>query len=63
MRRVVPESRGERAVPDLAGTALVSAALTAIVLPLVEGRQQGWPLWTWLTLASAPVLIAAFVAH
>lgn len=63
LRRLVPESRGERAALDLAGTTLVTAGLTAIVLPLVEGRQQGWPLWTWLTLASAPVLLAAFVAH
>ena len=26
-------------------------ALTAIVLPLVEGRQHGWPAWTWCSLA------------
>ena len=63
VRRMVPESRGERAALDLTGTALVTAGLTAVVLPLVEGRQQGWPPWTWLTLASAPVLLAAFVAH
>jgi EmrB/QacA subfamily drug resistance transporter len=63
VRRLVPESRGERAALDLAGTALVTAGLAAIILPLVEGRQQGWPAWTWLTLASAPVLIAGFVVH
>ncbi len=34
-----------------------------MVLPLVEGRQQGWPAWTWRSLAAAPVLLAAFVAH
>ena len=33
----------------------VTAGLTAIVLPLVEGRQHGWPLWTWLCLGAAPV--------
>ena len=63
VRRLVPESRGERAALDLTGTALVTAGLTAIVLPLVEGRQQGWPTWTWLTLASALVLLTAFVLH
>jgi EmrB/QacA subfamily drug resistance transporter len=63
VRRVVPESRGGRAGLDLVGTGLVTAGLTAVVLPLVEGRQQGWPAWMWLTLASAPVLLAAFVAH
>jgi MFS family permease len=39
--RVVPESRGERARLDGAGTTLLSAALAAIVLPLVTGREQG----------------------
>jgi predicted MFS family arabinose efflux permease len=34
----------------------------ALVLPLVEGRQAGWPLWTWLSLAAAPVLLTLFVA-
>jgi len=62
-RRILPESRGERARVDLVGTVLITAALTGIVLPLVEGRQQGWPAWTVLCLAAAPVLLAVFVAH
>ena len=63
VRRILPESRGERARVDFVGTALITAALTGIVLPLVEGRQQGWPAWTVLCLAAAPVLLAVFVAH
>ena len=39
---------------------LATLGLTAIVLPLVEGRAHGWPLWTWLSLAAAPVLLGAF---
>lgn len=58
--RLVPESRGPRAGVDLAGTALVTAALAAVVLPLVEGRQQGWPAWAWACMALSPVLLAAF---
>jgi EmrB/QacA subfamily drug resistance transporter len=61
--RVVPESRGVRSRLDLVGTALVTAAVTALVLPLVEGRERGWPLWTWVSLALAPALAAAFVRH
>jgi EmrB/QacA subfamily drug resistance transporter len=62
--RLVPESRAARTSRlDLTGTALVTAALTAVVLPLVEGRQHGWPLWTWLSLAAAPALVAAFALH
>jgi Na+/melibiose symporter-like transporter len=62
--RLVPESHGERTGRlDLIGTALVSAGLTAIVLPLVEGRQHGWPAWTWISLAASPLVLAAFAAH
>ena len=34
------------------GTTLVTVGLTAIVLPLIEGRQHGWPAWTWLSLVA-----------
>lgn len=61
--RLVPESRGLRAEVDLAGTALVTAALAAVVLPLVEGRQEGWPAWAWGCLAASPLLLAAFALH
>jgi EmrB/QacA subfamily drug resistance transporter len=61
--RLVPESHGSRARLDLGGTVLVTAAVTAVVLPLVEGREHGWPAWTWVSLAFAPVLAALFVLH
>jgi EmrB/QacA subfamily drug resistance transporter len=61
--RVVPESRGERSQLDLAGTALATLGLAAIILPLAEGQQHGWPLWTWLSLAAGPVLLVAFAAQ
>ena len=62
--RVIPESRESMAPRlDLLGTALATAALTALVLPLLEGRQHGWSTWTWLSLAAAPVLLAGFVVH
>jgi len=62
--RLVPESRAERSSGiDVTGTVLVTVGLTAVVLPLVEGRQHGWPLWTALSLAAAPVVLGAFAAH
>jgi len=45
---------------DLAGMLLAAAGSVAVVLPLVEGREQGWPLWSWLCLAAALPLLAAF---
>jgi EmrB/QacA subfamily drug resistance transporter len=62
--RLVPESRAPQSRRlDVVGTALVTAGLTAIVLPLVDGRQHGWPAWTWISLASAPVILGAFAAY
>jgi len=60
-RRLVPESRAAHAGHlDLTGAALLAAALVAIVLPLADGRQQGWPPWSWACLALGPVLLALF---
>jgi EmrB/QacA subfamily drug resistance transporter len=59
----LPESRATGTRVDLVGTGLVSGSLTALLLPLVEGRQQGFPEWTWLSLALAPVLLGAFLGH
>ncbi|MEU6479924.1 MFS transporter [Streptomyces sp. NPDC047017] len=59
--RYVPESRtpaGRR--PDLAGAAVLTAALALVVVPLVEGREAGWPWWTWAALAAGAALLAAF---
>jgi EmrB/QacA subfamily drug resistance transporter len=59
--RLVPESRApRRAGLDLGGTALVTAGLTGVLLPLIEGRREGWPAWTWLCLTGAAALLAAF---
>jgi EmrB/QacA subfamily drug resistance transporter len=60
--RWLRESRGgaEQRL-DLTGTAILTAALVAVILPLVEGRQLGWPAWTGASLAFAPVLLAVFV--
>jgi EmrB/QacA subfamily drug resistance transporter len=58
--RLIPESRGAAGSLDVTGTLLATLGLTAIVLPLVDGRAHGWPLWTWLSLAAAPLLLGAF---
>ncbi|MGW0858284.1 MFS transporter [Streptomyces sp. NPDC002690] len=61
--KVVPEARAEgRPKLDLAGVALITLALVALVLPLVEGREQGRPAWTWVSFGAFAVLLAVFVA-
>lgn len=59
---LLPESRAARAAKlDIAGMVLMTLTMTALMLPLIEGRQAGWPLWTWLLLALVPVMLAVTV--
>ncbi|ROQ40083.1 EmrB/QacA subfamily drug resistance transporter [Frondihabitans sp. PhB188] len=45
---------------DWIGVILVSAALVALLVPLIQGQQAGWPIWTYLTIAGGVVLLALF---
>ncbi|ATL27007.1 MFS transporter [Streptomyces formicae] len=38
--------------PDVLGSLVLAASLVAVVLPLVQGRVNGWPLWGWVCLAA-----------
>ncbi|NIJ14492.1 MFS family permease [Saccharomonospora amisosensis] len=58
--RSVPESRSRDPLRvDLAGTALLGAALLCLLIPLTEGRALGWPAWTPASLAAVPLLLVA----
>jgi EmrB/QacA subfamily drug resistance transporter len=45
---------------DWIGVLLVSGALVALLVPLIQGQQEGWPLWTYLTIAGGVALLALF---
>lgn len=61
--RYVPESRATTAARvDVPGTALLTATMLSLLIPLMEGRAAGWPLWSWVLLALFPVLAVAFAA-
>src|SRR5437762_6979323 len=47
---------------DPVGVGLVSAALLLLLYPLVQGRQLGWPTWTFVSMAASAPLFALFVA-
>ncbi len=60
----IPETRSARRLRlDVAGVVLVMSGVLALVYPLIEGRQLGWPLWTVGLLVSSPVLLTLFVRH
>lgn len=45
---------------DKAGVVLCALALGLLVLPLVEGREMGWPWWIWLMLVASPLVAVGF---
>jgi EmrB/QacA subfamily drug resistance transporter len=58
---LMPESSSSRRVRiDLVGVLLISAASLCIIYPLVQGREQGWPLWIFAVLALGIVLLGVF---
>lgn len=59
--RLLPRSkpiRSERL--DLFGALLSCAASLCLVYPLIEGRELGWPAWTYVLMAGSVVLYVAF---
>jgi EmrB/QacA subfamily drug resistance transporter len=58
------ESRAEGALRlDPAGVAIVSVALLMLIYPLVEGRDLGWPAWTFLLMAASVPVFALFALY
>ncbi|MCU1406497.1 MAG: transporter [Glaciihabitans sp.] len=45
---------------DWIGLFLVSASLIALLVPLIQGEDEGWPLWTYLSLAGGVILMVLF---
>jgi EmrB/QacA subfamily drug resistance transporter len=45
---------------DLLGMVLLSAAVLLLVYPLVQGRELGWPLWTYASMAASAPLLGLF---
>jgi EmrB/QacA subfamily drug resistance transporter len=61
---LVRESRAPRPPRlDPVGVALISAALLALLYPLVQGRQLGWPGWTFASMAASVPLLALFAGY
>ncbi|MGH3403416.1 MAG: MFS transporter, partial [Streptosporangiaceae bacterium] len=59
---LVRESRAPRPPRlDPGGVALITAALLLLLYPLVQGRQLGWPAWTFVAMAASVPVFALFV--
>jgi predicted MFS family arabinose efflux permease len=56
--RSEPAARDERI--DVTSVALAALGVFALVFPLVQGREQGWPGWMFALLAGGVALLAVF---
>jgi EmrB/QacA subfamily drug resistance transporter len=60
--RVLPRTIAHPGIRlDTGGMVLIGAGLTAIIYPLIQGRADGWPAWTFVSLAAGAILIVAFL--
>ncbi|MGW0814200.1 MFS transporter [Streptomyces viridiviolaceus] len=62
--RFITESKAPRALKlDLVGVALVTLGLLMLIYPLTRGRELGWPLWGYVSMAGAFAVLAVLVAY
>jgi EmrB/QacA subfamily drug resistance transporter len=61
--RYLPRHTGEdrNTRLDITGVTLLTLASALLIIPLVEGRELGWPTWTYLMMAGSVVALALFV--
>ena len=61
--RLIPESK---ATPtprlDLVGTGLAALGMGLLIYPLIQGREAGWPAWTYLMVGASALSFGALVA-
>lgn len=62
--RFLPESHAPgRTRLDVVGALLASVGVFLVLLPLVQGRDWGWPGWGWGLLVLGLVVLAGFLAY
>ena len=62
--RILQPSRSEKPPRlDLLGVGLITLFLVSLVLPLSQGQEIGWPLWTITLLALSFPILGLFILH
>jgi EmrB/QacA subfamily drug resistance transporter len=62
--KFVKESRSPKARSlDLGGVAILTLALSLLLYPLIQGREAGWPAWTFVCMAAFIPMLAVFVQY
>jgi EmrB/QacA subfamily drug resistance transporter len=53
-------AEGKAASADLVGLVLLAGSIVAILVPLIQGQQEGWPVWTWMSIAGGLIGLVLF---
>ncbi len=61
---LLPDVRGDSPAPvDRTGVLLCALTLSLLIVPLVEGRELGWPWWACAMLIACPIAGVAFCKY
>ncbi|MET9916873.1 MFS transporter [Streptomyces sp. NPDC006435] len=61
-RKFITESKAPKALRlDLIGVALVTLGMLMLIYPLTRGRELGWPLWGYVSMAGSLLVFLALV--
>ncbi|MEH0578069.1 MULTISPECIES: MFS transporter [Streptomyces] len=62
--RFITESKAPKALKlDLVGVVLVVVGLLMLLYPLTRGRELGWPVWGYVSMAGSLAVFGALVAY
>jgi MFS family permease len=59
----IKHERGTAPKLDILGMLLATAAIMFLVYPLVQGREAGWPTWTFVMMAASVPMFGVFGIH
>ncbi|NUS43035.1 MAG: MFS transporter [Mycobacteriaceae bacterium] len=62
-RAALPNGKRGTGTLDILGTAIVATGMGLLVYPLVQGREQGWPLWLVAMVPAAVIVLGLFIAQ
>ncbi len=59
--KYLPNGKSEHPLKlDIIGTGIIIGAMVLLIFPLIEGRDLGWPLWSYSMIAAAVPLFGVF---
>lgn len=60
-RKYLPNGKAPHPLKlDIIGTVIIAVALFLLVLPLIEGRELGWPTWSFVMMAASVPMLFVF---